>query len=338
MSRRPRQRGIGGPLAMVRLLALSCAVLALLAGGFAQSATVRAQDATPEAAGPCVAPELPPGTPTPEEDMGGMDMGSPVADQPVAEPEPEASPEAGTPADEATAAAAAEAAQNIVNCLNSGNYTGTVALFTEDMVAELTGTGNPYDAVLVLEGTVFTDFQTGEVLTYSDGSLSIEVSYFQSQYQFVAETWWLVQDGEFWKLDGFLYLMPEPEGDTAVVGVALGAPDNEYALIPNAPSNVQTEVLIFHATNGGQELHELVVIQLPEGADPAGLLDGSIPEDQITFIGAVDNIAPGEAKDLALVGLPPGVYTLLCFYPSPDGTPHAALGMVASFEVTAATT
>jgi uncharacterized cupredoxin-like copper-binding protein len=299
-----------GPLAMVRLLALSFAVLALLAGGFAQRATVSAQDASPTAAGPCVAPELPPGTPTPEEDLGGMDMGSPVAE----------------PA----------AAQNIVNCLNSGNYTGTVALFTENMVMGLTGgSSNPYDAVANLEGTVFSDFQTGEVLTYSDGGLSIEVSYLQGQHQFVAETWWLVQDGEYWKLDGFDYLMPEPEGDTAVVGVALGSPENEYALIPNAASVVQPEVLIFHATNGGQELHELIVVQLPEGADPAGLLDGSVPEDQINFIGAVDDIAPGEAKDLALVGLPAGTYTLLCFYPSPDGTPHVALGMVATFEVTA---
>jgi uncharacterized cupredoxin-like copper-binding protein len=335
MSRRPRQRGIRGPLAMVRLFALSCAVLALLAGGFAQSATVRAQDATPEAAGPCVAPELPPGTPTPQE--ASPEAGTPVA-EPALEPEVEASPEAGTPADEATAAAAAEGAQNIVNCLNSGNYTGTAALFTPNMIMQIAGTDNPYDAVANLEGTVFTDFQTGEVLTYADGRLSIEVSYFQSQYQYVQELWWLVQDGEFWKLDGFGYLTPEPEGDTAVVGVALGTPENEYSIVPNATSVTETEVLIFHATNGGQELHELAVLQLPEGADPAGLLDGSIPEDQITFIGAVDNIAPGEAKDLALVGLPPGVYTLLCFYPAPDGRSHAEHGMVASFEVTAATT
>ncbi len=321
-----------GPLAVVRLLALSCAVLALLAGGFAQRATVSAQDASPVAAGPCVAPELPPGTPTPEEDMGGMDMGSPVA-EPAVEPEAEASPEAGTPADEATAAAAAEAAQNIANCLNSGNYTGTVALFTENFVTDLSGTGNPYDVVAFLEGTTFANFQTGEVNTYSDGSLSIEVSYLQDQYQYLAETWWLVQDGEYWKLDGFDYLAPEPEGDTAVVGVALGSPTDEYALVPNATSVTETEVLIFHATNGGQELHELIVVQLPEGADPAGLLDGSVPEDQITFIGAVDDIAPGEAKDLALVGLPAGTYTLLCFYPSPDGVPHVALGMVATFTV-----
>src|SRR5690349_20076009 len=101
MSRRPRQRGLRGPLSLVRMLAMSFAVLALLAGGFAQRATVSAQDATPEAAGPCVAPELPPGTPTPEDQMGGMDMGSSVAEEATA-PEAEATPDAGTPADEAT--------------------------------------------------------------------------------------------------------------------------------------------------------------------------------------------------------------------------------------------
>jgi hypothetical protein len=34
-----------------------------------------------------------------------------------------------------------------------------------------------------------------------------------------------------------------------------------------------------------------------------------------------------------LVNLEPGDYTLICFFPSPDGTPHAALGMVATFTV-----
>ena len=39
--------------------------------------------------------------------------------------------------------------------------------------------------------------------------------------------------------------------------------------------------------------------------------------------------------DMTLVNLPPGTYELLCFFPGPDGSPHAAHGMMASFEVTA---
>jgi uncharacterized cupredoxin-like copper-binding protein len=321
---------VTGPAAVVRWLAVGCAVLALLAIGFGRTATVVAQDASPVPA-ECVAPDLPPGTATPE------DMGSPEAEMPAMEEEaePEASPVVGEPADEATAAAAAEAAQNIANCVNSGDIEGAVALFTPNMIMVLAGTDNPYDAVAGLEGFTLVDFQTGDVQTYPDGGLSIDVSYLQSQYQFVQERWWLVQDGEYWKLDGFDYLPPEPEGDTAVVGVALGSAANEYSVTPNASSVAQPEVLIFHAINGGQELHQLVVLKLPEGADPMGLMDGSISDDQIEFIGAVDGIAPGESQDLALIGLPPGVYTLTCFYPSPDGTAHIELGMIASFEVTA---
>ena len=330
MSRQSSHRVVHGPAVLVRWLAVGCAVLALLAIGFGRAATVVAQDATPVPV-ECDAPALPPGTATPQE------TGTPGAEVPdvAEEAEPEASPVAGTPADEATTAAAAAAAQNIANCINGGNLEGAAALFTPNFIMEIAGTSNPYDVPASLEGFALVDFQTGDAVTTPDGRVGIEVTYLQSQYQFVHEQWWLVQDGEYWKLDAFDVLTPEPEGDTAVVGVALGAPENEYSVTPNTGSVTASPVLIFQATNGGQEDHELVVFKLPEGADPAGLLDGSIPEDQIEFIGAVGPMAPGETQGLALIGLPPGVYTLTCFIPSPDGTPHIALGMVTTFEVTA---
>jgi uncharacterized cupredoxin-like copper-binding protein len=93
-------------------------------------------------------------------------------------------------------------------------------------------------------------------------------------------------------------------------------------------------VLIFHAINAGTVDHELVVVKLPEGADPAGLLDGSIADSDIEFLGQV-SVAVGEQADMVLVGVEPGVYTLVCFFPDDTGAPHAANGMVATFEVTA---
>src|SRR5215217_9470028 len=129
MSRRPRQRGVRGPVVVARVLAVGIAVLALLAGGFVQSAAVRAQDASPTPV-ECDAPELPPGTPTPQMEGSPAALeGSPVA---VSEETAEATPEAGTPADEATAAEIAAAVENYVACFDSGDPAKYVALETEN--------------------------------------------------------------------------------------------------------------------------------------------------------------------------------------------------------------
>ncbi len=337
MSRSRRTHAVSRWAAFARMLVAGFAALALVLGGFVQSATVRAQEASPTAT-ECVGPDLPPGTPTPQmegspEAMGEMPMGTPPA-----EPEAEASPEPGTPADEATAAAIEATIDNYVACFNSGDPAKYIALETENYWVNIRGSANPYDAVAGESGAPPLAAELVAVsnpMTYADGRVSADVEVILGDHWYVDYTWVFVQDGEYWKLDDEVENAPEPEGDTAVVGVALGTPDNEYAFVPNATSVVQPEVLIFHATNGGQELHELVLVQLPEGADPLGLLDGSLPFEQVTFIGGVFGIPPGASQDLALVNLEPGVYTMLCFFPSPDGTPHAALGMITNFEVTA---
>ena len=94
--------------------------------------------------------------------------------------------------------------------------------------------------------------------------------------------------------------------------------------------------MIFNFTNSGEEAHEAILAQLPEGADPMGILDGSIDMSQVTFIGVASPILPGASADLTVVGLPVGTYTLICFFPGPDGAPHAAHGMIQQFNVVAA--
>jgi uncharacterized cupredoxin-like copper-binding protein len=328
MVRRSRERAGQGPAAVQRLVTIGCAVLAMLAIGFGRTAAVTAQDASPVPV-ECKAPKLPPGTPT------APINGSPAAETPAGEEttEPAASPVVGTPADEETTAAAAAAVQNIANCINSGDLEGAAALFTPNMIMALTGGTNPYDAVAALEGFTITDLQTGDAETYPDGRVSIDVTYIQYKYQFVHERWWLVQDGEYWKLDGFDTLTPEPEGDTTVVGVALGAPDNEYSITPNTSSVTQNHNLIFHVTNGGQEAHMMAVLSLPEGATIEQVMQDESLQAQTEFIAALDYLAPGESQDLALVNLPAGEYTLICFFEAPDGKTHAEHGMVTTFTV-----
>ncbi len=332
MSRYPRRT----PQRVMR--ALTAAALAgTFALGLGGVATVGAQEASPEAspaAVACLAPELPPGTPTPMEEGAPAAMASPMAEEAQAE---EATPEPGTPADDATAAEIEAAVMNYAACFNTGDPAKYVALETERYWLDTYGTTNPYDVIASEVGVPFTAdvLSVENEMTYPDGRVSADVEVILGNHWFQHLRMFFVQDGGYWKLDQEVLLRPEPEGDTVVVGVALGDPSNEYSITPNVSSTVAMPVLIFQATNGGQEVHELVVLQLPEGADPMGLIDGSISFDQVTFIGAVDDIAPGETKSLALVNLPAGVYTLACFLTAPDGKSHFEHGMYTQFEVTA---
>jgi uncharacterized cupredoxin-like copper-binding protein len=324
---------------------LACAAAAFVAVGLSSTITVQAQEATPAAAGECVAPDLPPGTPTPMDmaspeatDMAGMEMASPVAEEAGDEAAPAEEP-VGTPAEGADAEAIIAAANGAIACVNGGDIEGAVALMTTDFMMSEFGTGNPYDVVMILEGFAFGDATVENPQTYEDGRVSVDVSYMASQYQLAGETWFLEQDGEFWKLDESTLYTPNYDGDSAIVGVQLTQEEGEggamtYAITPNAPSVVETEVLLLHGINFGTEPHEIVMFKLPEGADPMGLLDGSIAESDVEFLGQI-SLEPGEEGDMVLMGVPAGVYTLVCFFEGPDGAPHAANGMIAPFEVTA---
>ena len=286
-----------------------------------------AQDATPDA------------SPTAECVPGEMSTAtaaaSPSADMasPVAEAEP-----VGSPADEATTAEATAFIDNIKACINDPEALAT--LVTPTLVMSQGGYASIEEA---LADGFFTELPCAEmevlgVNSYDNGAVGVEVQYMQSQYQMAAEEWWLVQDGGAWKFDALESISAEVEGDTVAVGVQLGEnEDGTYFITPNTSIVVESEVLILQGTNMGAEPHEMVMLQLPEGADPMGLLDGSVAEEDVTFIGFVFMPQTGDMAEMTLLGLPVGEYVLVCFIPGPDGEPHAAHGMIAPFEVTAPT-
>jgi len=318
---------------------VACAVAALLTVGFGSFGSVAAQDASPVAMAECDAPDLAPGAPT---DPGAspvameeMDMAEEAT--PVAE---EVEEDAGTPAEGAVADEILAAANNLAACVNGGDMEGAVALMTSNFLMETFGITNPYDAVEFMTGTTFGDFSASNPRTYEDGSVSVDATYMGSQYQLTGETWTFVDGGDYWMVDSLDGFTPEFDGDSAIVGVNLTEVTDDagaitYGIEPNTPSVAQPEVLVFHAINAGIMDHELVVLQLPEGADPAGLMDGSIAESDVVFMGQI-TVAAGEQGDMVLVGLPAGMYTLVCFFPDEQGVPHFVNGMVAQFEVTAA--
>ena len=305
---------------------------------------VTAQDASPMASpvvfGECVAPDLPPGTPTPMDEASPPveevpDIASPVTDEPVAE---ETEAPVGTPAEGAEGEEIVAAIENILSCLHSGNYEGVAALMTTNFMMGEFGTGNPHDVVMFLEGFSFQVQSIDNPMTYEDGRVSIDFQYQESQYQVAAERWFFVDEEGTWKVDSSTNIEADIDVESAtVVGVALGEnEDGSYFITPNTATVVQSEAIIFHGRNDGVEPHEIVVLRLPEGVDPMGLLDGSVTEADVEFYGFIF-LQPGEEGDLTLLGVEPGTLTLLCFIPGPDGAPHASRGMITQVEVVEST-
>jgi hypothetical protein len=294
---------------------------------FGGGSIVRAQDATPAAS--------PAGDCTPN---AGISEATPAAATPEASPVAAEAP-VGTPADDATTAEVQAFIANIQACI--GDEAALQTLITPNLALTLGGYASIEEAAAdgFLTDLPFGDADVSHIQSYDDGSVSANMQYMQSEYQLVSEKWMIIDvDGE-WKLNAITEGdLPDLDGDQAAVGVnLLENGDGTYSIAPNAESVVATDILILQGINPdtNSEAHELVVIKLPEGADPMGLFDGTVSQDDIEFIGAVTAGEPGSSADMYLLGLPAGKYTLLCFFPSADGSPHAAHGMMAPFEVTA---
>ena len=293
---------------------------------FGSGSIAMAQDATPEAtaAGPCVP-------------LSGITAAEATPDVAV-----EASPVAteapvGNPADDVTTEAALEVMQNVMNCSSDPDALAT--LVTPGFTMALGGYASIEEAQAddFFENAPLSDATLGSVTSYSDGTVGVNIQYWQTEYQILSEKWVLADvDGE-WKIDGVNPGDPiDIDGDSTVVGVnLLEVGDGTYSIEPNRPNANVTDILILQAINAATNLegHELAVLKLPEGATADGLFDGSIPDEDIEFIGVGVVPVPGDSIDINLVALPAGVYTFVCFFPGPDGQPHAMNGMTAQFEV-----
>jgi uncharacterized cupredoxin-like copper-binding protein len=92
--------------------------------------------------------------------------------------------------------------------------------------------------------------------------------------------------------------------------------------------------VVLSGTNISDEDHEMLVLSLASGYTTADLLRASGPDlpREVTFMGAA-TVTAGSESDLVLVDLEPGEYTLVCLFPDPEGIPHLAQGMEATFTV-----
>jgi hypothetical protein len=119
---------------------------------------------------------------------------------------------------------------------------------------------------------------------------------------------------------------PEPE----VVDV--GA--TEYAF--SVPSQVRGGVVTMRFTDTGSLPHEFAFGRLDAGR---GLEDvrqfvesGKEPPNWMHDVAGVPALSPDRSVTVTR-NLEPATYAFLCYFPSPDGTPHAQLGMFTTFEI-----
>jgi hypothetical protein len=121
---------------------------------------------------------------------------------------------------------------------------------------------------------------------------------------------------------------PSPEATTVEVGAT------EYSF--GVPAEVAGGVVAMRFTNTGGLPHEFAFARIEEGKtkeDVGAVIEsGEEPPDWAEDIAGVPALSPGEAVTVTRT-LEPGSYAFLCFFPDPEGTPHAELGMYEVFSI-----
>jgi hypothetical protein len=149
----------------------------------------------------------------------------------------------------------------------------------------------------------------------------------------MAETWYLVEDGDYWKIDG-IQATTIPDGiypDATVLEVQMV--DFAFALSENAiPAG--PVILRFSNTSFTHQGHVGATLTLTEGNTAESIIKGDeLPEDQVTGFFHAIYLEPGLTGDIYIADLAPGLYTIACDVTTPDDTPHWQLGMVTQFTV-----
>jgi uncharacterized cupredoxin-like copper-binding protein len=309
--------------------------------GLLAAFSVTAQEATPVAS--CVAPELPPGTPTPmEEAPAAEDEGeehdhaaTPGAEEEEA-PVGEMTLPVGTPADAETAAAVTAAIQNLIACIDSGEYLKAGALATTNFIQNFLGVPTVYDVPSTFEGVgPFEVRSLDNAQTYDDGSVSIDFVYGgfgNGPGGISSERWFFVEEDGLLKLDNILPIsLPEGALPGALV-VEVTMVDYAFALSQTTlPAN---QPIVFRVTNASSSNagHVAVILTFAEGTTVEALIAGESDVEPTGFFGAL-YLDPGQSGDLGVTGLGAGTYFLACDVETEAGTPHYDLGMVTEIRV-----
>lgn len=135
--------------------------------------------------------------------------------------------------------------------------------------------------------------------------------------------------GVRWRVARERELPVTPPSGAATIDV--GIDDHAFTL---DTAKVTGPDVALRGANTGSDDHEMLVLRLADGYTTEDLLRASGPDlpKEVTFIGELP-VRPGAEGTLVLVDLAPGVYTLVCLFPNPEGLPYLAEGLEATFTV-----
>ncbi len=309
MARRMDDRRTMG--AAVRLLGLAV-LLAILTLGGTRGAFAQDDIASPVASpttGDCVANEGEPPAMTAGE-------ATPAADEEATEP-------AATPVEGDEADAAIGAFENFVHCYNAGDAEAVLTLVTDNFIQTEMGFADRDEAAEAMGGMMeaeevpqVTLLAARNVQSYEDGRMSVDVVYLQGEYQYIDSTIFLVMnDDDEVFLDSESYNLPQPEGDSTVVGVSIA--DDTTPLAFDQAADEETgnrtitpfEVINLFVTNAGTEHHSVLVLRTEAGAVATPVAEGGVPAGD-EFVGQL-RLDPGEQATMALLNLPEGEYVVV---------------------------
>ncbi len=251
----------------------------------------------------------------------------------------ESAPVTEGPASRNIAAEGEAALENVVNCLNTGNWTGVAALMTPNMVMFTSGSTNPYDVVASFEAEPPAPVEVIDVsnpVIDTNNRIGLTIVYsglFTGPGIQAPEKWYFVRDGDTLKLDEIVptQMPAELYPDATIVTVQMV--DFAFALDMNT---VPAGPVIFRFSNTSYSgaPHVGVTVTLTEGITAEVVIAGdALPEDQMTGFVGVLFLEAGQSADYYVEDMAPGTYTLVCDVTTADGTPHWMLGMVAQFTV-----
>ena len=127
---------------------------------------------------------------------------------------------------------------------------------------------------------------------------------------------------------------PKPAAPPAPNVVTITATDYAFS----APDTIPAGLTTLRMINPGREPHQAVIAggagKTFAELEAAMMKAGPLPEWLTIPIGA--GVVVSGDSSIVTANLPPGNYLILCFIPSPDGTPHVAKGMSRRVVVTAA--